>query len=103
MLWILIAAIVFSSGPLLESYVNTKNELALRRARWKQAKHLNDDQVDRLRQMELEFHGTANPFSFGRCHTHEESEVHHVQVAALLRTGSPPVLSATSLDSEGDD
>jgi hypothetical protein len=103
MLWILIAALVFGSGPLLESYVNAKNELALRLARWKQAKHLSDDQVDRLRQMELGFHGTGNPFSFGRHHTHEESEAHHLQVAALLRTGSPPVLSATTLDSEGDD
>ena len=51
--------------------------------RWRVNYHLNQDQAQRIRGMEEEFHGSGDPFLEPR-HTREETRAHHLRMAGVM-------------------
>lgn len=58
-----------------------------RLAAWKNAYQIDSTTIDRFRQMEMEFHGSGNPFTSPIAHNTEEIRVHHAQMGALIPDG----------------
>jgi hypothetical protein len=48
------------------------------------AYQLPDATISRFREIELEFHGSGNPFTSAIPHTQIEVRIHHEQIAALM-------------------
>ena len=53
-------------------------------SRWKVTYHLNDTVVDQLRQIELDFHGSGNPFITPIKRNATEVKEHHDGMALLM-------------------
>ncbi|MGE0414962.1 MAG: hypothetical protein AB7Q64_23360 [Verrucomicrobiales bacterium] len=60
------------------------SSITLRLDQWRQAYQLDDATVDRLRVIEVNFHGNGNPFTGPIPHTKEEVAVHLQEMASLM-------------------
>jgi hypothetical protein len=52
--------------------------------KWQQSYDLSAETVTRLRRIELEFHGSGNPFTSPIPHSKAEEDAHHEQIASLM-------------------
>ncbi len=55
-----------------------------RLAQWRQAYHLSDAIVSEFRRIELEFHGSGNPFTSPIQRSPQEVQIHHQQMAEIM-------------------
>jgi hypothetical protein len=51
---------------------------------WKTTYHINDEQAERIKQIELTFHGNGSPFSIKSTRTRDEKHRHHEEVSRLM-------------------
>jgi len=51
---------------------------------WRASYHLTDQQVARIREIELEFHGNGNPFTSRESGTPEENDAHHLEISRVM-------------------
>ncbi len=54
--------------------------------RWKTTYHINDEQAERIIQIELEFHGNGSVFSIRPQHDKEDGFRHHEEISRLMST-----------------
>ena len=52
--------------------------------KWQQSYNLSAETVTELRRIELEFHGSGNPFTSPIPHSKPEENAHHEQMASML-------------------
>jgi len=52
--------------------------------KWKTTYHINDEQAERIKQIELDFHGSGSPFSIKPAHTRDEKHRHHEEISRLM-------------------
>lgn len=52
--------------------------------KWKTTYHINDEQAERIKQIELDFHGNGSPFSIKPAHTRDEKHRHHEEISRLM-------------------
>ena len=52
--------------------------------KWKTTYHINDEQAERIKQIELDFHGNGSPFSIKPARTREEKHRHHEEISRLM-------------------
>lgn len=52
--------------------------------KWKASYHLTDEQVLRLKEIELTFHGNGNPFTNFKAHTPDDTSKHHRYMSTLM-------------------
>ena len=51
---------------------------------WRAVYHINDEQVERIKQIEIGFHGNGSPFSIRPVHTKEGKRRHHQEISDLM-------------------
>lgn len=51
---------------------------------WRTTYHLNDGQVESIKKIEIDFHGSGSPFSFRPVHKKEETSRHHQEIGNLM-------------------
>ena len=51
--------------------------------KWKTTYHITDEQAERIKQIELDFHGSGSPFSIKPAHTRDEKHRHHEEISRL--------------------
>ena len=51
---------------------------------WQQSYNLSPETVTQFRRIELEFHGSGNPFTTPIPHSKAEENTHHEQMASML-------------------
>lgn len=51
---------------------------------WREAYNLDTQTVERFREIELQFHGSGNPFIGPISHTPNEVKIHHEEMAHLM-------------------
>jgi hypothetical protein len=51
---------------------------------WKTTYHINDAQAERIKQIELTFHGSGSPFSIKPARSKEEKHHHHEEISRLM-------------------
>ncbi|MBV6498449.1 MAG: hypothetical protein CJBNEKGG_00671 [Prosthecobacter sp.] len=51
---------------------------------WRSIYHLSDEQVESIKKIEIDFHGTGSPFSFRPVHKKEETHRHHQEIGGLM-------------------
>lgn len=74
----MIALIVFTAKAQWSKSIDD------RLSAWRGAYHLSDTSITRFREIELEFHGSGNPFTSPIPHTSAEVNAHHEKMAALM-------------------
>jgi hypothetical protein len=52
--------------------------------KWKSTYHINDEQAERIKQIELDFHSTGSPFSIKPTRSKEEKHRHHEEISRLM-------------------
>ena len=52
--------------------------------KWKSTYHINDEQAERIKQIELDFHGNGSPFSIKPTRSKEEKHRHHEEISRLM-------------------
>jgi hypothetical protein len=52
--------------------------------KWKTTYHINDEQAERIKQIELDFHGNGSPFSIKPARTRDEKDRHQVEISRLM-------------------
>jgi hypothetical protein len=52
--------------------------------KWKVTYNIDEDRAARIRQIELEFHGSGSPFSLSQSQRGEAIKVHHQKIAGLM-------------------
>ncbi|MHB1083036.1 MAG: hypothetical protein ACYC67_26825 [Prosthecobacter sp.] len=52
--------------------------------KWKTTYHINDEQAERIKQIELTFHGNGSPFSIKPARSAEERHHHHEEISRLM-------------------
>jgi hypothetical protein len=52
--------------------------------KWKDTYHIDDDETERIKQIELNFHGNGSPFSIKPTRTKEEKHRHHQEISSLM-------------------
>lgn len=52
--------------------------------KWKDTYHINDEKTERIKQIELNFHGNGSPFSIKPTRTKEEKYRHHQEISTLM-------------------
>ncbi len=52
--------------------------------KWTASYHLTGEQADRIRQIEVEFHGNGNPFTSRGSATPEENHAHHLEISRAM-------------------
>jgi len=64
-----------------------QQNLALTRTlqRWQTEYHLDVSQVESIRTIELDFHGSGSPFSSSPTHTPEETRQHYVRISHVMK------------------
>lgn len=70
-------------GGAFLSQVHNANALEIQLERWRRDYQLNDEQVTRIRHIELEFHGTGNVFT-RPSHTLQETREHQRAIAEVM-------------------
>jgi len=53
-------------------------------AKWKTTYHISDEQAERIKQIELDFHGSGSPFSIKPARTRDEKHRHHKEISRLM-------------------
>lgn len=53
-------------------------------AQWRGRYHLNDDQIVRIKQIELDFHGSGSPFSIRPNYSKDEQHRHHEEISRQM-------------------
>jgi len=51
---------------------------------WRTIYHLNDEQVESIKRIEIDFHGNGSPFSFRPVHAKEETHRHHQEIGSIM-------------------
>ena len=51
---------------------------------WKTTYHINDEQAERIKQIELDFHGNGSPFSIKPTRSKDEKHRHHEDISRLM-------------------
>lgn len=51
---------------------------------WKTTYHLNGEQAERIKQIEIDFHGNGSPFSIKPARTRDEKHRHHEEISRLM-------------------
>lgn len=51
---------------------------------WRSIYHLNDGQVERIKQIEIDFHGNGSPFSIKPTRARDEKHRHHEEISRLM-------------------
>ena len=51
---------------------------------WKTTYHINDAQAERIKQIEITFHGNGSPFSIKPARTRDEKHRHHEEISRLM-------------------
>ena len=84
---------LLSSWMAVEYFFRTRNAaraLEIQLGQWKQRYHLTEEQVNRLRRIEREYHGTGNLFR-DASHTSAEERVHARELREVMKlTLQPP-------------
>ena len=52
--------------------------------KWKTTYHITDEQAERIKQIELDFHGNGSPFSIKPSRTRDEKHRHHEEISRLM-------------------
>lgn len=52
--------------------------------KWKTTYHINDAQAERIKQIELDFHGNGSPFTIKPSRTRDEKHRHHEEISRLM-------------------
>jgi len=52
--------------------------------KWKTTYHINDEQAERIKQIELDFHGNGSPFSIKPTRNRDEKHRHHEEIRRLM-------------------
>lgn len=52
--------------------------------KWKTTYHINDEQAERIKQIELDFHGNGSPFNIKPTRAREEKHRHHEEISRLM-------------------
>ena len=52
--------------------------------KWKTTYHINDEQAERIKQIELDFHGNGSPFSIKPTRSKDEKHRHHEDISRLM-------------------
>ena len=55
-----------------------------RLSKWQQSYNLSAETVNQFRRIELEFHGSGNPFTSPIPHSKAEENAHHKQMASMM-------------------
>ena len=55
-----------------------------RLSKWQQAYKLSDETVEQFRRIEIDFHGTGNPFTSPIRRSAQEVHIHHQQMAEII-------------------
>ena len=53
-------------------------------AKWKTTYHINDEQAERIKQIELDFHGNGSPFNIKPARSRDEKHRHHEEISRLM-------------------
>lgn len=51
---------------------------------WKTTYHINDAQAERIKQIEITFHGNGSPFSIKPARSKDEKHHHHEEISRLM-------------------
>ena len=51
---------------------------------WKTTYHINGEQAERIKQIELDFHGNGSPFSIKPTRSKDEKHRHHEDISRLM-------------------
>ncbi|WP_395730757.1 hypothetical protein [Prosthecobacter sp.] len=51
---------------------------------WKTTYHISDEQAERIKQIELDFHGNGSPFSIKPTRSKDEKHRHHEDISRLM-------------------
>lgn len=86
---LLLLAVIF--GQWLVAWNASMDALEDRLSRWQNDHHLTDGEVERLRGIEIRFHGNDGPFGFNSRPTHDQSLAHIVEVDTILQAEGIPV------------
>ena len=52
--------------------------------KWKTAYHITDEQAERIKQIELDFHGNGSPFGIKPARSRDEKHRHHEEISRLM-------------------
>jgi len=52
--------------------------------KWNTTYHINDEQAERIQQIEIDFHGNGSPFSIKPSRTRDEKHRHHEEISRLM-------------------
>lgn len=52
--------------------------------RWQTTYHLDDEQAEQIKQIEMDFHGNGSLFSFRAIANAEEKRLHHEKISRLM-------------------
>ena len=52
--------------------------------KWKSTYHINDEQAERIKQIELDFHGNGSPFSIKPTRSKDAKHRHHEDISRLM-------------------
>lgn len=52
--------------------------------KWKTTYHITDEQAERIKQIELDFHGNGSPFSIKPARTRDEKHRHHEEISRMM-------------------
>ncbi|MEN9284828.1 MAG: hypothetical protein RLZZ179_2321 [Verrucomicrobiota bacterium] len=77
---------LFGGGLLLIGSAKSQwnHSIDDRLAKWQQAYHLSEETVKQFRLIELEFHGSGNPFTSPIHRSPQEVQIHHQQMAEII-------------------
>jgi hypothetical protein len=77
-------AILAFFSPVILKMAGQRGKISQRLESWRTEFGLKEDQVRKLREIELEFHGSGNPFSTLPAHTTAQLSSHDKQVASAM-------------------
>jgi hypothetical protein len=69
--------------------------------KWKTTYHINDEQAERIKQIELDFHGNGSPFSIKPARSRDEKHRHHEEISRLMSPEDGAQFMSVMEQSEG--
>lgn len=69
--------------------------------KWKTTYHINAEQAERIKQIELDFHGNGSPFSIKPARTRDEKHHHHEEISRLMSPENGALFMKAMERSEG--
>jgi hypothetical protein len=83
-LWIIVPLLL--TGVLVIAAAKSWWERSIddRLAKWQQAYQLSDKTVEQFRRIEIDFHGSGNPFNSPIRRSPQEVHIHHQQMAEII-------------------